>query len=180
MAFSLECSCGETLAVQAAQAGTTIACRCGAQVKVPSLSRLRELAGEQPYEASTIDVILGMLKRGELPAGGRCAISGEPTQDVFELHVEAERIYTGGDNIVYLVLALIVSPLFALGLFQKPRPAVGRETVVPTPLRVTAAYHERVRRSSQRSLKRWLRTVPIYAKLLDEYPRAVVSIEVSP
>jgi hypothetical protein len=176
--FSLDCSCGHTMVVQATQAGTTVLCRCGAQVKVPSLSKLREIAGQHAYETSSIDVIHGMLQRGELPAGGLCAVSGDPTEDVVELHVEAERNYRAGDNRLYLLLSILVSPLFLLGLFQKPRPDVGRETIVPTPLRVAAVYHAKVRRSGQRALKRWLRGIPIYAKLLEEYARARVRIGV--
>src|SRR6516162_8066048 len=90
MKFSVDCSCGQTLAVQVAQAGTTVLCSRGAQVKVPSLSKLRERAGQNAYEASTIDVIHGMLRRGELPTGDRCAVSGDPTGDVADLYVEAE------------------------------------------------------------------------------------------
>jgi len=179
MGFSLECLCGHTLVVQATQAGTTVLCRCGAQVKVPSLSKLRELAGQHAYEAGTIDVIHGMLRRGELPAGGHRAVSGEPTEDVVDLYVEAERIYRAGDNRVYAWLGVLVSPILLLGLFQKPRLDVGRETIVSTPLRVATAYHPRVRRSGQRVLKRWLRSVPIYAKLVEEYPRARVRIGMS-
>jgi hypothetical protein len=176
MEFSVECSCGRALAVQTTQAGTTIVCPCGAQVKVPSLSKLRELAGQNAYEVSTIDVIQGMLRRGELPTGGSCAVGGDPTEDVLDLYVEAERIYPAGDRFVYAWLGVLLSPILLLGLFQKPRPDVGRETIVPTPLRVAAAYHPRGRRSGQKALKRWLRSVPIYAKLLEEYPRARVGI----
>jgi len=176
--FSLECSCGQTLVVKATQAGTTMLCPCGAQVKVPSLSKLRERAGQPAYETGTIDVILGMLKRGELPAGDRCAVSGDATEDVVELQVEAERIYRAGDNLkLAVILSVLVSPFFLLmAFFQKTRPDFGRETIVPTPLRVAGAYHAKVRNAGQRALKRWLRTVPIYAKLLDEYPRAWVRI----
>ncbi|QDV38532.1 hypothetical protein [Tautonia plasticadhaerens] len=176
MSFSLECSCGRSLAVQAAQAGTTLRCPCGAEVDVPSVGRLRELAGRLAYEAGTIDVIRGMLWRGELPAGDRCAISGESTDDVADLSVEAERIYPGGDHRAYAWLGLLVSPILLLGLFQEPRPDVGRETIVPTPLRVASCYHPKLRRSGQRALKRWLRTVPIYARLLEEFPRARVKV----
>jgi hypothetical protein len=176
MGFSLECSCGRTLAIQAAQAGTTLLCACGAQIRVPSLSKLRDLAGQAAYESGTIDVIRGMLDRGELPAGDRCAISGEPTADVADLYVEAERMYSRGDNRVYAWLGVLVSPILLLGLFQEPRPDVGRETVVRTPLRIASAYHPKVRRSGQRALKRWLRGVPIYARLLEEYPRARVRV----
>jgi hypothetical protein len=179
MEFSVECSCGHTLVVQAPQAGTTMLCRCGAQVKLPSLGKQRELAGLHAYEAGTIDVIHGMLRRGELPAGAHCAVSGEPTADVVDLSVEAERIYRSGDNRLYVWLGVLVSPIFLFGILQKPRPDVGRERLVSTPLRVAAAFHPRVRRSGQRALKRWLRTVPIDAKLLEEYPRARVRIDMS-
>jgi hypothetical protein len=178
MKFSVECSCGQSLAVQASQAGTTTTCGCGAQVKVPSLSKLRELSGQHAYETSTIDVIQGMLGRGELPEGNHCAVSGEATDDVVELYVEAERIYTAKDNLMWAVIAaLCISPILILtALIEMPRADVGRQTIVRTPLRVAAAYHAKVERSGQKALKRWLRTVPIYAKLLDQYPRARVIV----
>ncbi len=135
--FSVDCRCGQTLAVQAAQAGTSMSCACGAHVKVPSLSKLRERAGKPAYETSTIDVIHGMLSRGELPSGGRCVVSGQATDDIVELQVEAERIYRAGDNVIWAAfLAVVVSPLFLLTAYQKPRPDFGRHTIVPTPLRV--------------------------------------------
>jgi hypothetical protein len=135
---------------------------------------LRELAGRGAYEAGTVDTIFAMIKRGELPAGSTCALSGAATNDVIDLYVEAERIHVGSDRSAYVWLGLLVSPVFFGGLFQKPRPDVGRQTVVPAPLRVAEAHQSRVRRAGQRALKRWLRKVPIYAKLLDEYPRARV------
>ena len=176
MKFTLECPCGRSLAVEGTQAGTSVPCGCGAPVRVPSFSKLREMAGQRPYETGIVDVIHGMLRRGELPAGDRCAVSGEPTDDLIELHVEAERIHPGGDDRAYAWLGVLVSPILLLGLFRQPRPDVGRETVVPTPLRVAAAHHPKVRSSGQRALKRWLRAVPVYARLLEEYPRAKVGI----
>jgi hypothetical protein len=180
MRYSLVCSCGRSLSVEASQAGTSVACHCGSQVPVPSISKLRELAGQEPYEVGTIDAIHGMLRRGELPAGDRCAVSGEPTEDFIELYVEAERIHPGGDNRAYYWLGLLVSPLLLLGILRPPRPDVGRETIVPTPLRVVSAYHPKVRKAGQRALRQWLRSVPVYASLLDEYPRARVGVGASP
>jgi hypothetical protein len=174
MEFSVECSCGRRLIVGSAEAGTTVACECGAPVAVPSLGKLRELAGRGAYEAGTVDTIIAMIKRGALPAGSACAVSGAATNDVIDLYVEAERIYVGSDRSAYAWLGLLISPILFAGLFQKPRPDVGRETIVPAPLRVAARHHLRVRRASQRALKRWLRSVPVYAQLLEEYPRARV------
>src|SRR4051812_23375905 len=99
MKYSIACSWGKFIAVPAAHAGTTIDCGCGAPVKVPSLSKLREFAGKNAYEAGMIDVINGMLGRGELPTGTHCAVSGEPTDAILELQVQAERFYrTNNDH----------------------------------------------------------------------------------
>lgn len=40
--FAVTCECGASLSALATQAGSTVACRCGRQVKVPRLSELRE------------------------------------------------------------------------------------------------------------------------------------------
>jgi hypothetical protein len=140
------------------------------------LSKLRELSGKGAYEAGIIDTINRMVGSGELPWGDRCAVSGEPTSDAIDLYVEAERVFHGGSNTALIALfAVACSPLLALVIAQKSRPDVGRTTVVNTPLRVAARNQRRVLRwSSQRAIKRWLRSVPVYAQLLKEYPRARV------
>jgi hypothetical protein len=149
-------------------------------VAIPGLSKLRELAGQAAYETGPVDVIRNMLRRGELPTGTRCAISGVETKDVVELYVEAERVHPGFDHLNYAWLLGLISPILLVGLFQKPRPDLGRETIVDTPLRVAAAYHRRVRRSGQRALKKWLRSEPFYAELLDAYPAATVGVRTQP
>jgi hypothetical protein len=163
--------------VSAGQAGTTIACECGRSISVPSLGKLRELTGRGRYEAGTIDRIYAMIKSGQLPSGERCVVSGEYTHDVFDLWVQAEKIFTGDENrFARFLVAFFISPLLIRPYFQPERANVGRETFVPTPLRVAPSYHGRVRAASQRKLKRWLRSIPIYAELLHEYPLATVSV----
>jgi hypothetical protein len=167
--------------VQPSQSGTTIRCgRCGDQVQVPRLSKLREIAGKAPFEAGTIDAIHGMLRRGELPAVGRCAVSGMDTRDILDLYVEAERLHRSRDNRFYATLGLLVSPILLLGLLQKPRPDVGRETNVHTPLCVAAEHQGKVRRAGQGALRRWLCGVPIYDRLLKEYPGARIKVGTPP
>jgi hypothetical protein len=177
MDYSIACPCGRRLSVKAAQAGTSITCECGFEVPVPGLSTLRELAGQDAYETGPVDVIRNMLWRGELPVGKLCAVSGVETQDVIELVVEAERVHPGAEHWPHAWLGLVVSPILLLAMFQKPRPEVGRDTVVETPLLVASAQHSRVRRAGQKALKRWLRSVPIYAELLEAYPRSRVKVK---
>ena len=179
MAVPLRCTCGRDLSVELSQAGGEVACECGETIAVPSLSKLRELSGKGAYEAGIIDTINRMIGSGELPWGDRCAVSGEPTSDAIDLYVEAERVFQGGSNTALIaLLAVVCSPLLALILAQKPRQDVGRTTIVHTPLRVAARNQRRVLRwSSQRAIKRWLRSVPVYAELLNDYPRAQVVFE---
>jgi len=178
MSFTLDCTCGRPVTVNAGQAGTAVTCECGATIAVPSLGRLRELAGRERYEAGTIDTIHAMLRKGLLPAGDRCAVSGEYTQDVVELWVEAERFYVREESPLSNFVAGLISPIL-IPIVERLRPArpdVGRQTIVPTPLRVAKAHRRRVLTASQRALKRWLCSVPIYAELLREYPRATVRL----
>jgi hypothetical protein len=176
MDFHLACACGREVVVTAAQAGTEVVCQCGKEVWIPSLSKLRELSGRGAYEAGTVDTINRMFNERELPWGNVCEISGEPTRDVLHICVQVERIYRPQDHTILALLGVLVSPILLLGLFQKQRPEVGRETVVHTPLRVSRQYHASLEGASQRRLLRLLRQVPIYAKLLDEYPRSRVCV----
>jgi hypothetical protein len=178
VSFNLSCSCGRSVSVSAGQAGTTVACECGQTIAVPSLGTLRELSGRERYEAGTIDTIHAMRQKGLLPAGERCAVSGELTQDFVVLWVEAEKPYVRKESLFSSFVAALIAPIFILAVARaRPRfPDLGRQTIVPAPLRVATAHRHRLETASQRKLKRWLCTVPIYADLLREYPLAIVAV----
>jgi hypothetical protein len=177
MDYSLTCSCGHQLKVHASAAGTEIVCECGAQVRVPRLSELRTMAGRGAYETGTVDVIRRMLLEGSLPCGELCAVSGKPTQDAMDLSVHCERVQAEKDGLRALqMVVFLFGPLaMRLGRRSESDPH-GRETSVWTPLRVAQEHRRTVARSSQKTLRRLLRTVPVYAALLDQYPRARVEI----
>jgi hypothetical protein len=180
MQYHVECRCGKPLAVKAEQAGTTVRCECGESVPVPSLSKLRATAGIGSYESGSIDTIRRMLAEGTLPWGETCAVSGRPTRDVMRLEVQCERLQLPQDPVKFvLLLGMCLGPWATLILFQGQRDqAHGRETVVTIPLRVCREYHRGLERWwSKRKLRRLLRTVPVYARLLDEYPRAAIAVD---
>ncbi len=176
--FHLQCGCGRLVGVRASQAGMNVTCDCGAEIAVPSLSKLRELSGIDPYESGTMDTIRRMIKRGELPAGDVCAFSGEPTQDVLDLLVTVPRgILDRGGIAIQVMVAMLVSPLFLL-LSRRYDTVHSEESErkICTPLRISAGSQAKVRGASQRKLKRLLRSVPIYAKLLEQYRVVIVSV----
>jgi hypothetical protein len=180
MDYSLTCSCGRQLKVEAAAAGTEFFCECGAPVRVPSLSQLRMMAGRAAYESGTVDTIRRMLAEGALPWGELCAVSGKPTRDAMDLSVHCERVQAASDPTrTAVLLAILFGPLSLLLMLlgqRSPRDARGRETSVWTPLRVAPEHQQTVARASQKTLRRLLRTVPVYAALLDQYPRARIQI----
>jgi hypothetical protein len=185
--FLVDCTCGRKVPVGAGQAGSMVACDCGCEIRVPSLSRLREQSGIAPYESGTADTIQGMVERGELPAGEVCAWLGDQTLDVVYLSIVVPRAFEHQEGIAGLFLAGLWAPLVSSGvasflisflpeLFGPTRPVEDavlehhKARIVLAPLRVASQHHAKVRRASQRRLKRLLRSVPIYAKLLEENP----------
>jgi hypothetical protein len=179
MAINLTCVCGTPVAVELSQAGSELACRCGQPIRVPSLSKLRELSGKGAYEAGIIDTICRMVGNAELPFGEMCALCGEPTNDVIDLYVHAEQVSEIGTSAgAAALVAILFSPLIAIAMAIKPQREIGRDTFVPAPLRMCAKHEGRVRKASQRTLKGWLKSVPVYARLLREYPKPRVVFEV--
>ena len=174
--YELDCTCGRTIIVGSSQAGTRLTCDCGKEVEVPSLSRLRVSAGDNPYEVSVSDTISRMIAEGELPAGHVCEVSGEPTDDVLELYVLVTREFIKKKGkLWFLVLGAALSPIFYLvflaqGGHGKLVPAAGSESAIPTPLRIASRYHKRYRKAGQWRLRRLLRRIPIYEVLLKDHP----------
>jgi hypothetical protein len=193
MRYLLDCPCGRKLPVNRSQAGETVACECGSEIRVPSLSKLRELSGIAPYESSTLDTIQGMVERGELPAGETCALSGSPTLDTLELRVVVPIAFQRREGLAGSLMTLWWAPLVSANwlpfvgsifqvLFGQTAPVEDsllpqhRARIVGTPLRIAAQHQAKVRGASQRRLKRLLRTVPVYAKLLDENPIVRIAV----
>ncbi len=177
-AFSVGCACGELLAVKASQASTNLRCDCGAQIKVPSLGQSRELAGKERYESGIIDAIGRMIRSGELPRDEICAISQRPTTDVLEIDVHLPRLFKTEKEAMpgpALLLGGLLGVL-VLSMARRSKYAEEEESIIRVPLRVGAEYQSKVRVMSPRRLKKLLRRVPIYAKLLDENPDARIEI----
>jgi hypothetical protein len=147
---------------------------------VPPLSRLREQSGLDPYESSTIDAIRRMMNQGSLPMSQVCAVTGEPTLDVVSVTVKAPTAFQQKwDWKRHFFYSLVLSSylVFLPRLFARTIAVEGSATTIRVPLCVSARRQAMLRRAGQRRLKSLLRKVPIYAKLLDENPYAIVSIE---
>jgi hypothetical protein len=168
--FAVECSCGRSIPVSAAEAGSIVSCPCGAEVDVPGLGRLRESAGQDRYESGPADAIGRMIRDGELPAGP-CVISGKPTGDFIELDLLLPRFYkTDKATDTWAILILGLLPALLLAALRRPKMQEEGATRLRVPIRVATARRNKARSMGQRGLKRLLRKTPIYATLIEENP----------
>ncbi|PHS03240.1 MAG: hypothetical protein COA78_18705 [Blastopirellula sp.] len=183
MPYSLACECGNQIEVSAAQAGSEVTCTCGQVVNVPMLSALRKTAGKAAYESNTMDTINRMVQEGELPWGDTCAVSGYPTTDSCQLFVLCESKWlkgsSMGDWFILFFQLLILPVVICLDLFvdsDKASQSHGHDRGVYVPIIARTEHHAELKKMrNQAKLQEILRTVPIYAKLLDEFPNARIS-----
>ncbi len=162
------------------QAGASVICDCGKTVPVPLLSALRRAAGES--NRTIIEELRFQIANKELPYGNLCPFSGKLADYIVTINVQCERSWTrGGEDPNWLEIGFNVAFGWVGALIasrnKTPLQEFGRETVIDLPLKVSAEMRSQViRMRSQNSLKTALRTVPIYEKLLEQYPDAVVSV----
>ena len=179
--YSVNCECGKSIAVAQSQAGASVICDCGKTVPVPLLSALRRAAGES--NRTIIEELRFQIANKELPYGNLCPFSGKLADYIVTINVQCERSWTrGGEELSLNKIIAFYIPFGWLGALiasrrMMPLEEFGRETVIDLPLKVSTEMRSQVTRMrSQKSLKTALRTVPIYEKLLDEYPDSVVSV----
>lgn len=184
----LPCPCGASIPVTPGQAGTEVSCRCGKIVPVPRLAQLRLMAGKDPYATNPVDRIDNMQRAGQLKLTERCAGCLKRTDGVMRLEVCCERTYaeettgSSGDLSWLMIFGIFkLSRLLADAISPGSHPRVeeskvlGREMVARIQLRVCASCQDDHAQSmSRETLVAWLRTVPIYAELLDMYPEAEI------
>jgi hypothetical protein len=147
-------------------------------VPVPPLSKLRTISGIGAYESTAIQTIGRMLEEGALPWGETCAQSGQPTQDLIQLQVRLDPDDGWRDRIWSWVAVIYLCGLWPIliGILFKPFSDPEPETLI-LPLRVNRKFHRGLAWwGTQRKRRRLMATVPVYARLLEEYPRCIIRV----
>ena len=186
MEYSVQCSCGKSLPVTMAQAGSAVACDCGANVNVPSLSRLKQAAGQAAYEVGILDQLRNLVAEGELPASDQCQQCRDVTSDVLTCTVVCEmpRFKRSKQGQWRWLLLLLWWPIWILVNIIVPDKTpdgdkvreFGREVTIDLPLRMCAPCADKFRRRNRasRALLKFVADDPATAELIREYPNAEV------
>ncbi|MEM7315212.1 MAG: hypothetical protein AAF497_18880 [Planctomycetota bacterium] len=181
--YEVKCDCGYVKTVSPTAAGSTLDCICGAQLKVPQLSKLRLAAGESAIPRDTLGQIRFMYGNGDLPANSACPFSNRPVDSTIELLVHCERPWIRGgeaDPGIRAFARLLFGFVGGLITSRKPREEHGRDTHLTLPIAISSEANRLASTCrNQRKWKRILRETPIYAKLLDEYPDATITPKAS-
>jgi hypothetical protein len=174
MNYTVVCKCGKPHSVTANETGERLICSCEQTVVVPQMPK------------TTRQLIKSLVADGRLPVNDLCPISGEPADTTVVMTILRTPLQ---DNFIPNPLTDTVAGEF-LGLPWKllklvrsghatpePDPDLAGGTILANaPIRIAAASRKTIIKASQRKLIRILRTVPIYAHLLDEYPQASVIV----
>lgn len=178
MPYLIHCACGNGIQVEATQAGSTTACRCGALVHVPNLSTLRKQAGEQTLGRDLLAEIRRQIKSGEYPPKGLCPLTSDQPNCVVQVHVQCEKSWQKADRslaeqIAYLLVFGWMGAF--LGRQSNPPETLGRDTEILLPLRIRSEAKQEFLRLKPAKLKALFVAYPLYRELLEKYPNATVT-----
>jgi hypothetical protein len=157
-----------------------VACLCGKTVRVPSLSELRRLAGEELFSPEF--ELEQLLASGCPPVTDNCACCrdrGGTTVHCWVICARPWLRHTGDLSVPALILSILLLPrLITLFLLSRrgETKEYGKDVRFLVPLRVCDNCRTGLRKP--REIKEVLRrTSRIYARLLDKYPEAEVSLK---
>jgi hypothetical protein len=156
-------------------AGATAPCSCGRAIPVPALKELRVRAGLSAYDPSPELVVEHLIRTAELPGGNVCVECGVDTDNVIHIITECERRWVrplGGTW--SLPIPLLPLPIHVIVRDANETREFGRDKVYRLPLVICPVCQRALR--GRAGLKKCLRGVAVYDRLLGKYPNARVRL----
>lgn len=181
--YPVACDCGQVHWTPAGYAGSKFACGCGKVVEVPALSEMRKAvcrtsnSTRRTAISHTFDPELEIgsrLRRGALPVEVVCVMCREPTTNAVPVSVLCEQEQDNTLGCWWMVL--LIPPLTPIGmivLLVRSQHRMGRNVAFHLPVRMCEDCQPAV--FTEDGAKAALRATPLYARLLQQYPAAVVS-----
>jgi len=177
MDYWVDCTCGNHIDVSAAQAGTSVSCRCGKVVQVPSLTELRRQSIAIDDDVSPEFVIRTVYGSGKVAVGGdACACCRAAAAERVLCTIEYEKPFFKRERFwpLWILFGVFSLPVMLYYL------AVRRESRLLSEGRSVDVYVtlcSKCQKSAPEKgmLEELLRGEPPFARLLVKYPQAEIS-----
>ena len=171
--YTFVCKCGHPITFLAYEAGDERTCmKCGRQFKVPLMLR------------TTPQVIQSMIGYRQLPGNDLCPISGERAThklDILIAEVSSTSVSVGFSGAFVSQIAeflgiprLLASVMGKAVNEQETVEVTGIQIIVP--IGVSEMVFVKAHELKHGTLLSALRTIPVYAHLLEEYPDAEATV----
>jgi hypothetical protein len=176
MSYEVRCECGKAHAVGAADAGASLRCTCGRTVDIPPLHQLRTAGG-----VSSIPIVAQVraaIMNGLLPGTTLCASCGANAGSRCSIKIVCERVRVNEGLSQAEKVGCLIAPWVGLWVLlfgaaaRRHRAKVGDEVALLLPLPICNACRPKLSDSTERAI----RAIPDYAALLDQYPKAELTI----
>ncbi len=187
---TIPCACGRNVTARARDAGGSVACSCGKVIPVPNLSKLRALAGADPFVTNPAEAIRKLQDQGMDPAGRACLSCGSSTATCYKCHAVCESSHlkrsAGADSpSVPGMMTLLFLPHFITWLlfcFRRVEPQEaerrGYDIEVSFNLPVCEPCTSTIGSVTRTSVaKQMMLKVPLYKELLEYYPNMKLEIK---
>jgi hypothetical protein len=177
--FTVKCDgCGRQIGVNAGMAGTEIVCQCGQTLRVPLLSDLRQMKGKGAYGEAPLAAIKRMLATKASLPGDFCVGCRRQTTEKLVCLAECENPQADRKNPLRHLLAIFYTPIWLFfEYFHKDRLMHGNEIMIHLPVTFCNQCRAATKDLSRAwALKKILQRVPVYAQLLEEYPRTKLTL----
>lgn len=130
-----------------------------------------------PYNISPELMIEHLLAAGKVPGTRTCARCGSETDDLIQVVTECERSWsheTGGFSWLTLLLTTCFFPITIWFWEKRQETVYGEDKVYSLPLPVCMSCQPAMR--NPKALKQGLHMVAAYARLLEKFPNAKVTV----
>ena len=189
MSLYVDCECGTRIDLSPSMAGSQMKCRCGREINIPSLSKLRQDSGEAPYTTNALELIRSRLSDETLP-GSECIVCRAAATEVIYCRVICERSskkrsivsdaeeqslarYLAGFFIPFLSLARFIRVLSATRVETEK---LGRDTSIEIAFCICQPCRRSTGRLSARKLRQLATEIPEYRQLFEEFPNANIRL----
>ena len=199
MDYFVSCECGSRVSAVKQATPTVKRCSCGRELPIPAADKPAAAANKpappsaasptqsgakskpadpRPNPQAAFDAVVRAVAERSLAIGDCCAVCGKPTTETLWFRIDRAGMRIVRKDEIHPIIRILgefVGVSIGSGTSGAKRtPEFDLVTAVEVPLRIHAVHSSAVRKYKAAKLDELIRSVPLYARLLEAYPEAAV------